>query len=390
MASPGAHRLSGAYCIVGVGHTAYGRVPGRSAIDLTVEAVANAIDDCGIKKSEIDTVLAKYPTSSFQSLFGSRLSQALGIVPTVAATLDQAGASNIGLIAYAVMCMEAGLCKAAVITYGDNPLTGNRAVYSAPTGKRGDEGSDEAVAGMSGTPCGYAMVAQRYRYEYGLQSEQLGTIATTFRHHATLNPGAHFQKPMSMADYLAARYVAEPFRLFDCCPVSDGAAAVIVTSLERARDLKQHPVRILGFGQSHPSWDLPQRDTWTTTGAAVSGPAAFQMAGIGVEAVDFAQLYDCFTLVPILTLEDYGFCKKGEGPAFIGDGRIGLTGDLPLNTAGGLLSETGMPGMQLVIEGARQLRGQCGARQLASPEIGVISNQGGILSTHATLVLGRQ
>lgn len=380
--------LCGKYCIVGVGNTAYGKLPGRSAIDLTVEAVRNAIEDCGIAKNEIDAVLTKYPTSSFQSLFSARISQALGIYPRVTATLDQAGATNIGLIAYAVMCMEAGLCQAAVVTYGDNPLTGNRAVYKAPTGRRGEEGTDEAVAGMAGTPCGYGMVTQRYRFEYGLEDEQLGTIATTFRHHATLNPGAHFRQPMSLADYLAARYVAEPLRLFDCCPVSDGAAAVIVTSLERARGLKKAPVRVLGFGQGHPSWDLSLRDSFTTSGAAISGPAAFKMAGIGPLDVDFAELYDCFTIVPIITLEDYGFCQKGEGPDFIAGGRIGLSGDLPLNTAGGLLSETGMPGLQLVLEAVRQLRGECGERQLASPEIGVVSNQGGIMSTHATLVLG--
>jgi acetyl-CoA acetyltransferase len=381
--------LNAKYCIVGVGQTAYGKVPGSSALELTVEAVRNALDDCGIAKSEIDAVLTKYPTSSFQSLFCARVSQALGIYPRVTATLDQAGATNIGLIAYAVMCIEAGMCQAAVISYGDNPLTGNRAVYAAPTGRRGDEGSDEAVAGMSGTACGYAMIAQRYRHEYGLPVEALGTIATTFRRHASLNPAAHHRAAMSMADYLASRWVAEPLRLYDCCPVSDGAAAVVVTSIERARALKKRPVAIMGFGQGHPAWDLTQRDTWTTSGASISGPAALRMAGVSVDDIDFAQLYDCFSIVPIITLEDYGFCAKGEGPDFIADGRIELTGDLPLNTAGGLLSETGMPGLQLIVEAVRQLRGECGPRQLSSPEVGVVSNQGGIMSTHATLVLGR-
>ena len=174
------------------------------------------------------------------------------------------------------------------------------------------------------------MIAQRYRHEFGLKDEQLGTIATTFRHHATLNANAHYNQPMTMEDYLSARWVAEPFRLFDCCPVTDGAAAVIVTSTERARDLKKTPVHVMGFGQGHPAWDLAQREVWTTSGAAISGPAAFQMAGITVEDVDFAELYDCFTIVPIVTLEDYGFCKKGEGPDFIGGGRIGLGGESAL------------------------------------------------------------
>jgi acetyl-CoA acetyltransferase len=378
------------YCIVGVGHTAYGRLPGRSPVDLTVEAVRNAVDDCGIDKGDIDAVLTKYPTSGFQSLFSARVSQALGIVPRVTATIDQAGASNIGHIAYAVMCMEAGLCNAVVVTYGDNPLTADRSAYAAPTGKRGTAqgASDEAVAGMMGTPCGYAMVAQRYKYEFGLTDEQLGTIATTFRRHATLNPNAQHREPMSMDDYLKARWVVEPFRLYDCCPVTDGAAAVIVTSADRAASLKKKPVHIKGFAQGNPSWDLPARHVWTTSGAAAAGPAAFQMAGITPGDVDFAELYDCFTLVPIITLEDYGFCGKGEGPAFIGGGRIDLTGELPLNTAGGLLSETGMPGLQLIVEAVRQLRGEAGARQVKDPEIGVVSNQGGIMTTHATLVLG--
>jgi acetyl-CoA acetyltransferase len=375
------------YSIAGVGNTAYGKLPGRSAVNLSVEAIRNAIDDCGIDKNEIDAVLTKYPTSNFQSLFSTKVSQALGIYPKVTATIDQAGASNIGLIAYAAMCIEAGLCNAAVVSYGDNPLTGNRAAY----GRRPDGpsyGGDEAVAGMSGAPCGYALIAQRYRYEYGLKDEQLGTVATTFRHNATLNPNAQYNEPMTMDDYLNARWVAEPFRLYDCCPVTDGAAAVIVTSIERARSLKKRPVRIMGFGQGHPSWDLAQREVWTTSGAAISGPVAFKMAGISVEDVDFAELYDCFTIVPIVTLEDYGFCKKGEGPDFIGGGRIELTGSLPLNTSGGLLSETGMPGMQLVAEAVRQLRGEAGPRQVKDHEIGVVSNNGGVMTTHATLVLG--
>jgi acetyl-CoA acetyltransferase len=378
------------YCIAGVGHTAYGRLPGRTAVNLTVEAVRNAIDDCGIDKSEIDAVLTKYPTSSFQSLFSARVAQALGIVPRVTATLDQAGASNIGLIAYAAMCIEAGLCNAAVVSYGDNPLSGSRAVYARPTGRGGPPyAGDEGVAGMFGAPSGYAMIARRYQHEFGLREEALGTIAVTFRRHASLNPNAQHQQPITMDDYLHSRWVAEPFRLLDCCPVTDGAAAVIVTTAERARSLKKAPVYVMGFGQGHPAWDLPYRRQWTTSGGAVSGPVAFAMAGIGVEDADFCQLYDCFTIVPIITLEDYGFCKKGEGADFIMGGRIALGGDLPLNTSGGLLSETGMPGMQLIVEAVRQLRDEAGDRQIRDAEIGVVSNQGGVMTTHATLVLRR-
>ncbi len=274
------------------------------------------------------------------------------------------------------------------MSYGDNPLTGSRMAYGGRIAGA-QYGGDEAVAGMTGAPCGYALIAQRYRYEYGLKEEQLGTVATTFRRHASMNPNAQYRDPMSMEDYLNARWVAEPFRLFDCCPVTDGAAAVVVTTADRARSLKKKPVYVMGFGQGHPSWDLPQREVWTTSGAAISGPAAFRMAGVGVEDVDFAELYDCFTIVPIVTLEDYGFCKKGEGPDYVSGGRIDFGGDLPLNTSGGLLSETGMPGMQLIVEAVRQLRGEAGTRQVTDPEIGIVSNQGGVMTTHATMVLRR-
>jgi acetyl-CoA acetyltransferase len=372
--------LKDKYCIVGVGNTGYGKLPGRSAVSLTVEAIRNAIEDCGIDKDEIDAVLTKYPTSGFQGLFSATVAQAIGIVPKVTATIDQAGASNIGLITYAMMCIEQGLCNAAVVSYGDNPLSGNRSTYARPRG-------ENAAFGFFGAPSGYAMVAQRYKHEFGLTEEQLATIPITFRNNACLNPNAQFHQAITLDEYKANRYVAEPFHLYDCCPVSDGAAAVIVTSAERARSLKKPPVYVMGFGQGHPSWDLPQREQWTTTGAAIAGPIAFEMAGVTPADIDTAHLYDCFSIVPILTLEDYGFCKKGEGADWVQGGRISLDGELPLNSSGGLLAETGMPGMQHVLEAVRQLRGEAAERQVQDAEIALVSNQGGILTTHATMIL---
>ena len=372
--------LKDKYCIVGVGNTGYGKLPGRSAVSLTVEAIRNAIEDCGIDKGEIDAVLTKYPTSGFQSLFSATVAQAIGVVPKVTATIDQAGASNIGLITYAMMCIEQGLCNVAVVSYGDNPLSGNRSAYARPRG-------ESAAYGFFGAPSGYALVAQRYKYEFGLTEEHLATIPIAFRNNACLNPNAQFHQPITLEEYKANRYVAEPFHLYDCCPVSDGAAAVIVTSAERARSLKKPPVYVMGFGQGHPSWDLPQREQWTTSGAAVAGPIAFQMAGITPQDVDTAHLYDCFSIVPIITLEDYGFCKKGEGADWVQGGRINLDGELPLNSSGGLLAETGMPGMQHVLEAVRQLRGEAAERQVKDAEIAVVSNQGGIMTTHATMIL---
>lgn len=373
-------KLRDKYCIVGAGNTRYGKTPGVSALSHSIEAIHQAIEDAGIHKDEIDAVLTKAPTSNFQMLWSTKVSQYLGIVPRVTATLDQAGASNIGLIGYAMMCIEAGLCSMAVIAYGDNPATGSRAAYKRLH-------NEETVYGLFGAPPAYAMVARRHMYEYGTTQDQLGAVAVTHRKHATLNSNAQFRDPITLEDYHNSRYLAEPFHLLDCCPVSDGGAAVIVTSAERARDLKQKPVFIGGIGQSHPAWDFQYREQWTTSGAKDSGAEAFRMAGIGPRDVDLVELYDCFTIVPIITLEDYGFCAKGEGGAFIASGKTRLGGELPMNTSGGLLSETGMPGMQLIVEGVRQLRGECGERQVADAEVAVISGQGGIMTTHSTLVL---
>lgn len=369
------------YCVVGVGNTRYGKLAGRSAESLTVEAIRNAIEDCGIEKNEIDAVLTKAPTSNFQMLFSARISQDLGIVPAVTATLDAAGASTAALIQYAAMCIEEGLCHAAVVSYGDNPITGSRASY----GRARED--DDAVYGMFGAPPGYAMVARRYMAEFGITDHQLGCIPISDRSWATMNPNAVFRTPITHEDRANSRYVAEPYHLLDCCPITDGAAAAVVVSAERAKDLKQQPIYIRGFGQGHTAWGLPVREQWTTSGAKVSGETAFRMAGMGPQEMDVLELYDPFSIVPIITLEDYGFCKKGEGGAFVEDGKTRPGGALPMNTSGGLLSETGMPGMQLIVEAVRQLRGECGPRQVPNARTALLSNQGGVMTTHATLIL---
>lgn len=379
---PGA-ALRGKYAIVGVGETRYGKVPGVSALEHNVDAIAAAIADCGIDKAEIDGVLTKAPTSNFQMLWSATVAQAIGVVPRVTATLDQAGASNIGLIGYAIMCMELGMCSAVVISYGDNPATASRTAYARPRG-------EHAPYGLFGVAAAYAMIARSHMDAFGTSREQMGTVAVACRQHASMNSNAHFQQAITLDDYLNARPVAEPFHLLDCCPVSDGGAAIVVTSAERARDLARPPVYVLGLGQGSPAWDFERRTDWLTSGAAVSGAMAYRMAGLGPSEMDFAQLYDCFSIVPIITLEDYGFCAKGEGGALVASTGMQIGSKLPLNTSGGLLGETGMPGMQLVVEGVRQLRGECGERQVAGAQSGIISGQGGVMTTHATMVLGNQ
>lgn len=377
-----AHELRGAGVIAGIGHTAHGKLPGRTPLSLTVEAAAAALADAGVEKDAVDAVFCKYPTSTFQSMYGQQVAEALGLQPRIGGVWDQGGATNISLISWAVESIAAGQCEVALVTTADNPRTGNRQAYERAWG-------DDAVYGWFSTPAGYAMIAQRHMAQYGTTSEQLGAVAVACRRHAVANPHASRREPMTLADHHSSPLVVEPLRRADCCLISDGGAAVVVTSARRARELSvRDPVPILGFGQGQESWEVALRPDLTTTAARVSAQTAFAMAQITPADVDVAQLYDCFTITPLMILEDYGFCAKGQGGKFVEGGNIELGGELPINTSGGLLSETGMPGMQLVIEGVRQIRGVSTA-QVAGASVCVVANQGGVMHTHSTLVLGR-
>jgi acetyl-CoA acetyltransferase len=376
------HPLRGRCVIAGVGHTAYGRLPGRGTVSMNVEACRRALADAGIEKDAVDGLLVKYPTSAFESMYGQKVAEAMGIQPRVGGVWDQAGASNIGQIAFACLSIEAGLCDVALVSFADNPKSGSRHAYARPRG-------DGAPYGWFGTPAGYAMIARRHMEEFATTTEQLAEVAVACRAHGAANPDAQLRSPITVDDHERSRPIVDPLRRDDCCLVSDGGAAVVVTSAPRASELGvPDPVPILGFGEGQTSWDVHLRPTLTETCARQSAETAFAMAGIGPGDVDVAELYDCFTIVPVLTLEDYGFCRKGEGGRFVEDGNIRVGGGLPINTSGGLLSETGMPGMQHVIEGVRQVRGSS-PNQVPGASTVVVSNQGGMMHTHATLVLGR-
>ncbi|WP_433504851.1 thiolase C-terminal domain-containing protein [Pseudonocardia halophobica] len=372
--------MRGKIVIAGIGYTAFGKLPGRSTTSLNVEASRKAIADAGIDKDEIDAVFVKYPTSGYRMMYGQTVAEALGLQPRIGGVWDQGGATNISMISYAAMAIEHGQCEVALVTIADNPRTGTRQAYEKGWG-------DDAVYGWFGTPAGYAMIARRHMEEYGTAQNDLGAIAVAARAHAARNPHAQQHRPLSLADYEQSRPIVDPLRRDDCCLISDGGAAVIVMSRARAQAVGATGVPILGFGQGQTSWEVAQRPVLTSTAAVASGRTAFEMAGLTPADIDVAQLYDCFTIAPLMTLEDYGFCAKGEGGKFVRDGAIELGGTLPVNTSGGLLAETGMPGMQLVIEGVRQIRGTSTA-QVDGATTCVVSNQGGIMTTHSTLILG--
>lgn len=379
-----AHALSGKVVIAGIGHTSFGKHPGRSTVSLNIEAIRKALADAGVDKPDVDALFVKAPTSKFEMMYAQTLSEALGIVPRIGGVYDHGGASNISMISYAAMAIDAGQCELAVVALADNPATGTRQAYEKSYGD-----GDSALYGWFGTPAGYAMIAQRHMGQFGTTSDQLGAIAVACRKHGAANPNAQLRKPLSLEQYRESRLIVAPLRRDDCCLVSDGAAAVVLMSARKATQLGvAKPVPVLGFGQGQTSWDVALRPDLTTTAARMSAQTAFAMAGLQASDVDVAQIYDCFTIAVLMTLEDYGFCAKGQGGNFVQDGRIELGGDLPVNTSGGLLSETGMPGLQLVIEGVRQMRGES-VNQVRGARNCVVSNQGGIMHTHATLLLGQ-
>jgi acetyl-CoA acetyltransferase len=373
--------LSGRHVIAGIGHTAYGKLPGYDTVAMNVEACRNALADAGIEKTVVDAVFVKVPSSAHQFMYGQKVAEALGITPRIGGAWDQGGAANISLLSFAIMAIEAGQCDVALVCYADNPRTGNRAHFGRPRG-------DDAAYGWFSTAAGYAMIHRRHMIEYGTRPEDFGAVAIASRRHGAANPDAQLRSPLSMDQYLASPWVVDPLRRADCALVSDGGGALVVMSARRAREMGvAQPVPVLGFGHGQTSFELPQRATLTSTEAARAADTAFRMAGIKPKDVDVAQLYDCFTVTVLMTLEDYGFCPKGQAGRFVADGAIEIGGQLPINTSGGLLSETGMPGLQLIMEGVRQMRGTA-RLQVPGAKVCLVSNQGGTMHTHATLLLG--
>lgn len=373
--------MRGDVVIAGIGHTTYGAHEGRSTVSLNVEAIRRALADANVEKDAVDALFVKFPTSQIEFTYGQKVAEAAGLQPRIGGTWDQGGAANIGMIMYAAMAIEAGQCEIAVVTFADNPKTGSRGGITKAMGP-------DEVFGWFGAAAGYAMIARRHMQQWGTTRDQLGAVAVNARTHALANPRAQLRKPLSLDDYRNSRSIVAPITRDDCCLVSDGGAAVVLMSAARARKMRiAEPVPILGYGQGQTSWNVEQRPDLTSTMAKTSARTAFAMAGLRPADINVAQFYDCFTIVPIMTLEDYGFVEQGQGGAFVANAGIGVDGTLPMNTSGGLLAETGMPGMQLIIEGVRQMRGTA-VTQVRNARNCIVSNQGGIMHTHATLILG--
>lgn len=379
---------NGRIVIAGVAESDYGRVPNMTEMQLHAQALQRALEDSGLRKEEIDGVFCSSQTMGMPTVM---LCEYLRIFPRYSDSTSIGGSSFEAHLNHAVAAIRAGKCEVALISYGSTQLS-SRGRMLGTGGRPASIPEDTYESPYGNTLVGaYAMAARRHMHQYGTTAEQLAKIAVVTRRHAGLNPLAMYREPITVQEVLHSRLIADPLHLFDCCVVSDGGGAVLVTTEERARDLKQPPVYVLGSSESHTHAHISQMPDLTVTAAAMTAPRAFAEAGVRPEEINIAMIYDSFTITVLLLLEDLGFCKKGEGGAFVQDGRIALGGRLPINTDGGGLSSNhpGMRGIFLIIEAVRQLRGQCGPRQVAGAKLAVAHGSGGLLSSQATTILGR-
>jgi len=382
--------LRGRVAIAGAATYGCGESPGLDDMALLVRAAQAAVADAGLRMQDIDGIA----TCSVNSVMWTMpVIEHLGINPSYIDGTMLGGSSFIAHILPAVRALEAGQCNAVLICYGSAQRTATFGRKQSQAARRFlDPQPYEAPYEPPMPVAAYALAAARHMHEFGTTREQLAEVAVAARAWAALNPEAFMREPLSIADVLAARPIASPFGVRDCCLVTDGAGAVVLVRAERARDLAQPPVYVLGNATAVWNRQISCMHNLTTTAASQSGAQAFAMAGLRPADMDMAQLYDAFTINTLLFLEDLGFCAKGEAGAFVQGGGIAPGGRLPVNTNGGGLSCThpGMYGIFALIEAVRQLRGQAGERQLARHRTAVAHGNGGTLSSQVTAILGTQ
>ena len=375
--------------ICGLGLTELGKVYGPAAAQFAADAVRLAAADAGLALADIDGLLVSSGVTNGVHL---DLQLDLGLRDLALLSEMQAYGSTAGaMVQVASMAVQSGMASTVACVWADAPLHPGRsgaAAYGAAAAERPGWPGLAAAAGITSANHRYAMAARRHMERYGTTSEQLGAIAVAQRDWAVLNPLAQLRTPITIEDYLASRWVAEPFRLLDCCLVSNGGAAVIVTSADRAAGLRPPPVYVRGWAQAHPGHSGRRFDDFgLVSGAATAGPAALRMAGVDLADIDVVELYDCYTYTVLVTLEDYGFCAKGEGGPFAASGVLGPDGKLKVNTGGGQLSAYYLWGMTPLSEAVIQARGQAGHRQVPDHDLVLVSGNGGVLDHHSTLVL---
>jgi acetyl-CoA acetyltransferase len=374
--------LRGRVAISGIGNTKRWNAPGRTPFDQLQEAAILALEDCGLGLKDVDGLYCAVSSSGLPVL---NVAERLGLNVRHADGTMVGGASFLFHIQSAVSALVTGQCDVALICYGSNQLSAGGKLVSMP-----DPQPYEAPYKPRYPISSYALAAARHMHEFGTTRGNLADVALSARAWANLNPHAFARGPLSGDEILASRMVSDPLTKADCCLVTDGGAALVMTRAERARDLKSAPVYVLGTGVAVSHRQIASMPDLTTTAAVQSGQRAYAMAGLGPDDVDHVMVYDAFTITTLMLLEDLGFCPKGEGGAFVSSGAIAPGGSLPVNTNGGGLScnHPGMYGLFTIIEAVEQLRGDAGARQIPGVEIALAHANGGVLSSQATAILG--
>lgn len=377
-----AHALRGKAAIVGIGTAGMGEAPGRSAIELLAEAALAALDDAGLQLSEVDGLFAATSAHAFPTL---SVGEYLGVRPRFFDGTNVGGSSFEAHLLHAALALDAGLCDVALIAYGSNQRTagGKFVSFSEPY-------PWEAPFRPRVPLTAYALAASRHMHVYGTTREMLAEVAVAARAWANLNPRAFARGPLALADVLGARMVSDPLTVLDCCLVTDGGAACVMTRGDRAAHLRKKPVWYLGAAGAQWHRAISSMPDLTITAASESGPRALAHAGVSIADVNLAMLYDAFTINTILFLEDLGFCPKGEGGRFVQGGAIAPGGRLAVNTNGGGLScvHPGMYGLFLIVEAVTQLRHEAGERQVDPCDIALVHGNGGTLSSQVTAILG--
>ena len=372
-------------CIVGIGETAYTRGTPKSALELALEASLGAIEDAGIQPGDIDAVILPNGAGSGGTAGDFCANLGLQDLHYTTSLQEMGGAMCVSAVESATTALASGIAQYALIPLCSRFYSGRRArqVTSDPgTGLQAAETIRDYYApfGVAAPPQHYAWMTQRHMQLYGTTHEQLGAVAVAMRKHAQLHPNALMQRaPLTLEDYLSSRWISYPYRLLDCCLETDGAAALLMTSAERAKNLRKKPVYVTGVASGHPfpPHDIPNRPDILKIGLDFCASRAYAMAGVQPSDIDFAEIYDCFTGQAILQIESAGFCKKGEGGPFVENGRIELGGALPVNTHGGLLSQAHNTGMNHLVEAVVQLRHEANSRQVQDAEFGVVTGWGG-------------
>ncbi|KPU99602.1 thiolase [Variovorax paradoxus] len=378
--------LRGSAAIVGAALAGLGEAPGSSSEDIAIEASVRALAEAGLTTRHVDAVFGSLPGNA-NPLSALLIAEMLGIQPKFTDNNRTGGSTFLSYTLMAAMALKEGLCETALIFYGSNQRTASGKLVSSVK-----PFAYEAPYAPIFPATSYALAASRHMHAYGTTREQLAAVAVAARAWANLNPQAFMRGPLSVADVLASRMVSSPLTVRDCCLVTDGGAAIVMTRADRARHLPKKPVYLLGAAAATTHMNIVAMADLTRTAAVDSGQRAMAMAGVAPRDIDVVELYDAFTINTILFLEDLGFCAKGEGGAFVASGAIAPGGALPVNTNGGGLScvHPGMYGMFTLVEAVQQLRGEAGERQVAGAELALCHGNGGVLSSQITNVLGTE